>query len=62
MRLGQHDTGQQLSLEAMGYPNHYLAYDHADVIVLQPVGSVLAAGTGTALDAWLLKGYIYSGY
>ena len=37
MRLGQHDAGQQLSLEAMGAPNHYLAYDHRDVIVLQPV-------------------------
>ncbi|KXZ56392.1 hypothetical protein GPECTOR_1g348 [Gonium pectorale] len=36
MRLGQHDSGQQLSLESMSYPNHYIAYDHTDVVVLQP--------------------------
>ncbi|KXZ56391.1 hypothetical protein GPECTOR_1g347 [Gonium pectorale] len=39
MRLGQHDSGQQLSLESMSYPNHYIAYDHTDVLVLQPGSS-----------------------
>ena len=37
MRLGAADSGSALSLEAMSYPNHYLAHDHTDVIVLQPV-------------------------
>ncbi|KAG2455134.1 hypothetical protein HYH02_000953 [Chlamydomonas schloesseri] len=36
MRLGAHDSGSALSLESMSYPNHYLAHDHTDVIVLQP--------------------------
>ncbi|PNW84899.1 hypothetical protein CHLRE_03g163150v5 [Chlamydomonas reinhardtii] len=36
MRLGAADSGSALSLEAMSYPNHYLAHDHTDVIVLQP--------------------------
>ncbi len=40
MRLGQHDAGQQLSLEAMAYPNHFLAHDHTGVIVMQPVSGV----------------------
>jgi hypothetical protein len=44
MRLGQHDSGQQLSLEAMAYPNHYIAYDHTDVIVLQPVRGMWLRG------------------
>ncbi|KAG2440382.1 hypothetical protein HXX76_004487 [Chlamydomonas incerta] len=36
MRLGAADSGSALSLESMSYPNHYLAHDHTDVIVLQP--------------------------
>ncbi|GFR41395.1 hypothetical protein Agub_g2074 [Astrephomene gubernaculifera] len=55
MRLGQHDSGQQLSLESMSYPNHYIAYDHTDVIVLQP-GSAGASDAATCSRAmWMMR-------
>ena len=46
MRLGAADSGSALSLEAMSYPNHYLAHDHTDVVVLQPVRERARAGDG----------------
>ncbi|GIL43375.1 hypothetical protein Vafri_1144 [Volvox africanus] len=54
MRLGQHDAGQQLSLEAMGYPNHYIAYDHTDVIVLQP-GNAGSKSTSCNRAMWMMR-------
>ncbi|EFJ44751.1 hypothetical protein VOLCADRAFT_106211 [Volvox carteri f. nagariensis] len=54
MRLGQHDAGQQLSLEAMAYPNHYIAYDHSDVIVLQP-GAAGSKAASCNRAMWMMR-------
>ncbi len=40
MRMGQHDSGHHVSLEAMGLPNHFLAVDWEGVAVLQPVSEL----------------------
>ncbi|KAG2499174.1 hypothetical protein HYH03_002755 [Edaphochlamys debaryana] len=57
MRLGQHDAAQHLTLEAMGYPHHYVAYDHTDVIVLQPgpteAGASASASCSNAM--WMMR-------
>ncbi|KAG2499166.1 hypothetical protein HYH03_002747 [Edaphochlamys debaryana] len=57
MRLGQHDSGS-LSLEAMSYPNHYLAFDQSDVIVLQP-GSATVSAEGASASCsnamWMMR-------
>ncbi|KAG2455135.1 hypothetical protein HYH02_000954 [Chlamydomonas schloesseri] len=55
MRLGAHDSGSALSLESMSYPNHYLAHDHTDVIVLQPGAAAGASSAACSRAMWMMR-------